>query len=97
MSLIKRSSCTKDVTTDNNRTLELGVGDGIDIPFYVEVGFLERDQFNQQHQKNDTFYRPSVVNAQCIIGNEKFPDAGINCNYAIDKRSQAFGETFFLF
>ena len=53
---------------------------------------MQRDQFNQQHQNNDTFYRPSVVNAQCIIGSEKFPDAGKNFNYAMHKYSQAYGE-----
>ena len=53
----------KDVTTENNWTFELSVGDGIDVPIYVIVGFMQRDQFNQQHQNNDTFYRPSVVNA----------------------------------
>ena len=53
---------------------------------------MQRDQFNQQHQNNDTFYRPSVVNAQCNIGIDKFPGAGINFNYAIDKHSQIYGE-----
>ena len=53
---------------------------------------MQRDQFNQQHENNDTFYKQSVVNAQCLIGSEKFPDVGRNCNYAIDKYSQAFGE-----
>ena len=91
-SFIKRSSYMKDVTTENNWTFELGVGDGIDIPIYVIVGFMQRDQFNQQHQNNDTFYRPSVVNAQSILGSEELPDAGINCNYAFDKYSQAYGE-----
>ena len=51
LSYIKRSSFMKDVTTENNWIFELGVGDGIDIPIYVIVGFLQRDQFNQQHQK----------------------------------------------
>ena len=77
----------KDVTTENIWSFELGVEDGIDVTIYVIAGFVQRDQFIQQHQKNDTFYRPSVVNAQCIIGGEKFPDAGINCIYAIDKYS----------
>ena len=45
----------KDITTEKNGTLELGVGDSIDIPFCVIVGFMQRDQFNQQHQNNDTF------------------------------------------
>ena len=53
---------------------------------------MRRDQFNQQHQNKSTFYRPSVVNAQFIVGSEKFPDAGRNCNYAFDKISQAYGE-----
>ena len=33
-----------------------------------------------------------MVNAQNVIGSEKFPDAGINCNYANDKTSQAYRE-----
>ena len=88
----KRSCYMKDVTTENNWNFELGVGDGIDVPIYVIAGFMQRDQFNQQHQSNDAFYRPSVVNARCIIGNEKIPDAGKFCNYAIDKYSQAYGK-----
>ena len=51
----------KDVTTENNWTFELGVGDGIDIPFKVLVGFTQRDHFNHQHQNNDTLNRPIVV------------------------------------
>ena len=85
LSYIKRSSYMKDLTTENNWSFELGVGDGIEIPTYVIVGFMQRDQFNQQHRNNDTFYRPSVLNAQCSIGSEKLPDARINCNYAFDK------------
>ena len=53
---------------------------------------MQRDQFNQQHQNTDKFYRPSVVNAQCINGNENIPDVAINCNYAIDKYSEAYGK-----
>ena len=92
LSYIKRSSWLKDVTTGNKWTFELGVGDGIDIPINVMVGFMERDRINQQHQNNDIFYRPCVVNAQCIIGGDNFPDAGINCNYAIDETLQAYAE-----
>ena len=85
LTYFKRPSFMKDVTTENNWTFERGVGDGSDVPIHVIIGFMQSYQFNQQHQKNDTFYRPSVVNAQSIIGNGKFPDAGKNCNYAIDK------------
>ena len=82
----------KVVTTEKFWTCELGVGDGIDVPIYVIVGFKQKDQFNQQHQYVDVSNRLSVVIAQCIIGSQKFPDAGINCNYAFDKYSQAYGE-----
>ena len=88
LSSIERSSYMKDLTIEIVWTFELGVGDGIDIPIYVIVRFLQRDQFSQHYQKNDTFYRPSVVNAQCNIGSEKFAAAGRICNYAIDKYSQ---------
>ena len=92
LSFNKQSSYMKDVTTENNWTFELAVGDGIDLPVYVVLRFMQRDQFNQQHQINATFYRPSVVAAQCKIGSEKFLDAGILCNYAIDNYSQAYAE-----
>ena len=81
----------KDVTTENNWTCELGVGDGVDIYIYVIFGSMQRDQFNQQHQSKFTFYRRSVVNAHYNIGSEKFPDAETLCIYAIDKYSQAYG------
>ena len=53
---------------------------------------MQRYQFNQQHQNIVTYYRPSVVNAQCIIGSDKFPDAGKKCNYALFRYSQAYEE-----
>ena len=92
LSYIKRSSYMKDVITENFWIFELGVADGIDTPIYVIVGFMQKDQFIRQHQYNDTFYRPSVVYAQCIIGGEKFPDSKINCIYLFDEYSQAYGE-----
>ena len=93
LTYIKISSYTKDVTTENIWTFELGVQKCSDVPFYVIVGFVQRDQFNQQHQNNDTFCRPTVVNAQCIIVSEQFSNAGINFTFAISKYSQAYGET----
>ena len=40
LSYIKRSSYMNDVTTENNWTFDLGVGDGIDIPVFLLVGFM---------------------------------------------------------
>ena len=93
---IKRSSYLKEVTTEKNWNFELGVGDGIDIPIYVIVRFMQRDQFNQQLQNNDTFYRPSVVNAQCIVSSEKLPEAGINCFYGIVNSLNLMEKLFFV-
>ena len=92
LSFIKKSYYIKDVTIENVWTFELGVGDGVDIPIFVVLGFMQRDQFKQQHQNKDSSCRPSVVNAQCFIGCKKLPDAGIYCTYAIDKNSKAYGE-----
>ena len=92
LSFIKRSSYMKDVTTENNWNFALGVEGGIGITIYVVAGLMQRSQLNQKHQNKETFFKPSVVNAHCIIGSEKFPDAGIICNCAIDKYSQAYGE-----
>ena len=46
LSYDKRSIYMKNVTTENNWTFELGLGDGIDIPFYVVKGFMQRDHIN---------------------------------------------------
>ena len=51
LSFIERSSHTKDETTETKWTFEFDVGDGIVVPIYIKVGFRQRDQFNQQHQK----------------------------------------------
>ena len=88
---IIRSSYTTDVTSENIWTFELGVKSGIDVPIHKIVGFMQREQFNLQ-QKNDTFYRPTAVNAQCITVSEKYPDAEKNFTYDVEKNQQAHGE-----
>ena len=55
LSYIKKSSYMKEVATEKNSTFELTGGEGIEIPIYVIVGIMQRDQFIQQHQKNDRF------------------------------------------
>ena len=39
---------------------------------------------------NDTFCRLPVVSAQCVIGTEKNPDAGVLLNYDDDDYSQGY-------
>ena len=41
---------------------------------------------------NDTFYRPPVTSAQCIIGTEKYPDNSILLNYNDDDYNQGYGQ-----
>ena len=53
---------------------------------------MQIDQFNQQHQNNDTFDRLSLVNGHCIIQNEKHPDARIFCKDAFAENSQPYRE-----
>ena len=39
---------------------------------------------------NDTFCRLPVTSCQCVIGTEKYPDAGISLNYDDDDYSQGY-------
>ena len=64
------------------------MGVGIDVPIYIIVRFVQRDEFNQQHQVNGIFNRLSVLNAKSIFGSDKYPDVGINCIYAFDNDSK---------
>ena len=41
---------------------------------------------------NDTFHRPLVTSAQCIIGTEKYPDSRILLNYNDNDDSQGYGQ-----
>ena len=41
---------------------------------------------------NDSFYRPPVTSAQCIIGTEKYPDSAILLNYDDDDCNQGYGQ-----
>ena len=48
------------------------------------IGFQQRDRQDSQNFNNDNFCRLTVISAQCIIGTEKYPDAGIILNYDDD-------------
>ena len=71
LSYTKKSPYTKEVTIQSDLTFELGVQSGIDVTIYVIVGLEQGNCFNQQQQNNDSFNRPTVVNAQCNIDSEK--------------------------
>ena len=41
----------------------------------------------------DTFYRPPVTSAQCVISTEKYPDSGLFLTHNDDDNSQGYGQT----
>ena len=87
----ERSVFMKEVNTQNLWTFELGTQEGINVPIWIFVGFQQSDRQNEQNLNNDTFYRPLVTSAQCIIGTEKYPDSSILLNYNDDDYSQGYG------
>ena len=68
---IERSVFMKEVNTQNHWNFELGTQEGINVPIWIIIGFQQRTRQNSQNENNDTFYRPLVTSAQCIIGTEK--------------------------
>ena len=88
----ERSVFMKEVSTQSLWTFELGTEEGINVPIWIFVAFQQIDRQNDQKFNNDTFYRPLVTSAQCIIGTEKYPDGGILLNYNDDDYSQGYGQ-----
>ena len=92
LNYIERSVFLKEVNTQNLWTFELGTQEGINVPIWIFVAFQQNDRQNDQNLNNDTFCRPLVISAQCIIGTEKYPDSGILLNYNDDDHSQGYGQ-----
>ena len=88
----ERSVFMKEVNTQNLWTFELGTQEGINVPIWIFVAFQQNDRQNDQNLNNDSFYRPLVTSAQCIIGTEKYPDSSILLNYNDDNYSQGYGQ-----
>ena len=85
---IERSVFMKEVNTQNLWYFELGTQECINVPIWIIIGFQQQTRQNSQNENNDTFYRPPVTSAQCIIGIEKYPDSGILLNYDDDDYNQ---------
>ena len=88
----EKSVLMKEVNTQNFRTFELGTQEGVNVPIWLIVGFQQIDRQHDQNLNNDTFYRPPVTSAQCIIGTEKYPDSAFLLNYNDDDYSQGYGQ-----
>ena len=88
----ERSVFMKEVKTQNLWTFDLGTQESSIVPIWIFVALHQNDRQNDQNLNNDTFYRPLVTSAQCIIGTEKYPDSGILLNYNDDDYSQGYGQ-----
>ena len=88
----ERSVFMKEVNTQNLWTFELGTQEVINVPIWIFTAFQQSDRQNDQNLNNDTFYRPLVTSAHCIIGTEKNPDSGILLNYNDDDYTQGYGQ-----
>ena len=88
---VERSVFMKEVNTQNLWSFELGTQEGVNVPIWIIVGFQQSDWQHDQNLNIDTFYRPPVTSAQCIIGTEKYPDYAILLNYNDDDYSQGYG------
>ena len=88
---MERSVFMKEVNTQIFWTFELGTGQSINVPIWIIVGFRLSERQDSQNLNNDSFYRPPVTSAQCIIGTENYPDAGILLNYDDDDYSLGYG------
>ena len=80
----------KEVNNRNVWNSELGSHENMNVPIWIIIGFQQRDRQDSQNLNNDTFCRPPVVSAQCIIGTEKYPKVGILLNYDDDDYSQGY-------
>ena len=52
----------------------------MNVPLWIIIGFQQRKRQDSQNVKSDTFCRLLLVKAQCVIGTEIYPDAGILLN-----------------
>ena len=70
----------------------MGSQESMNVPRWIIIGFQQKDSQDSQNLKNDTFCRLPIVSAQCIIGTENCPDAGIFLYYDNDDYSQGYSQ-----
>ena len=87
---IDRSVFMKEVNNQNLWNFQLGSQENMTVPIWIVIGFQQQDRQDSQNFNNDTFCRLPVVSAHCVIGTEKYPDAGILKNYADEDHSQGY-------
>ena len=74
---VERSVFMKEVNNQNLWSFELGSQQSMNFTLWILIGFQQQVRQDSQDLNNDIFCRLPVVSAECIIGTEKYPDAGI--------------------
>ena len=87
---VERSVFMKQVNNQNVWNFELGSQENMNVPIWIIIGFQQQDRQDSQNLNNDNFCRLPVVSAQCVIGTEKYPDAGMLLNSDDDDYSQGY-------
>ena len=80
----------KQVNNQNIWNFELGSQENLNAPVWIIIGFQHQERQDSHNLNKDTFCRLPVVSAQCAIGTEKNPDAGIRLNYDDDDYAQGY-------
>ena len=88
----KRSVFMKKVNAKNFWTFELGTQEKFNVPIWIFTVFLQSDREHDQKLDNNFVCRLPVSSAQCIIGNERYPDSSNFLNYDNDDYSQGYGQ-----
>ena len=88
---VERSVFMKEVNNQNLWKFEVGSQESMNVSIWIIIVFQQRDREDSQNLNIDTFYRLPVVSAQCIIGTEKNPDAGILLYYDDDDDDNSQG------
>ena len=89
---VERPVFMKELNKQNHWNFELGSQESMKVPTWIVIGFQQRDRQDTQKLNNDTFCRLPVVSAQCIIGKEKYPNAGILLNYDDNQYSRGYAQ-----
>ena len=87
---VERSVFMKEVSNQIFLNFELGSQENMKVPIWIIIGFQQQDRQDSQNLNNYSFYRLPVVSSQCVIGTEKYPDAGILLNYDDDDYAQGY-------
>ena len=69
----------------------MGVQSGSHVLIYVITALMKENLYIQKPLEDDTFLRPTLVNAQWTLGSVKYPDVGKHGKDANNRHSQAYG------